>query len=235
MGRVGDEPSLSLERALESLEEGVDDAGQPLELLPTHRNPDPLREVRRLDGTGQPRDLLDRPQRAIEDEREDRGGAKETDDDEPGKGLVESRKGMKRRLDRPENDERASTAFSPESQHEETAHSPLSAVRFDGGVGIFRFPPIGREAERLARLHEIARDGEHAVSDEEDRRVVLKAELEDVRLEALAEGFLVAETFHLEIGADRDRESPQLLVDVVESPLPHHCACPRPEQQEQHP
>ena len=127
MGRVRDEPPLRLERTLEPLEEGVDDAGEALELLAAGRNPHPLGQARRVDRAGEPRHFFDRAQSAVQNEGEDRGGAEEADHDDGGKRLVESRERAERRLDRAEDHERGAVPLSAEAQHQtrQTRRFPL--------------------------------------------------------------------------------------------------------------
>ena len=118
-------------------------------------------------------------------------------------------------------------------QDQEPADPALSAVRFDRGVCVLRPPLVWSDAERAAPANQISRDRQSALSVEENRGVVLQAEFEDVRLQAFRERLLVAETLHLEVGADRDRERPQFLVDVAEGQRPDRRARAHPEKQQE--
>ena len=80
-------------------------AGEPPELLASRGHRDAAREVRRLGLLGQPRDLLDRPDGAVDREGQDRRRAEKSEEHEARERPVDARERAQRRADPAEEDE----------------------------------------------------------------------------------------------------------------------------------
>ena len=184
---------------------------------------DAPREVRRLGLLGQPGHLLDRLDGALHRDPQDRRGAEESEEDQPGERAVELREPAHRRPDPAEHDERRSLRLALERHDEETAEAVLSAVGLDRGVRPLGARAVVREVHALLRLEEVAGQRDRHLAVEQDRGVVREPELEHVRLETRREGLalLLRQPDELVVGPDRDGESLQLLVDLLEREPPH--------------